>query len=148
MSQTGLAVFDRSLQSTHQFLNDVSAEIGVEDKNITFIGTKAVLQALRDRLPLEEAAQIPSHLPEFLAGYYYQGWKPAATPSKERTVEAFLEKVQGNLQEGHYPVEIEALTKGVFAVLSRWLDDGEVADVVNMFPQDMQEALWKKPASV
>lgn len=143
MSQTGLAVFDRTLDTTHQFINDVSEEIKIDDKNITFIGIKAVLHALRDRIPLEEAAQLASHFPVLLAGFYYQGWKPAATPTKERSVDAFLEKVRGNLQEGEYPIEIEALTRGVFAVLTRWVDDGEISDVVNMFPQDVQD-LWSQ----
>ena len=145
MSHTGLAVFDRTLEGTHQFINDVAEEIKIEDKNITFIGIKAVLHALRDRLPLEEAAQLGSHFPLLLAGFYYQGWKPAATPTKERSIEDFLAKVRSNLQDGDYPIEIEALTRGVFTVLTKWVDDGEINDVVNMFPQNMQ-ALWQQSA--
>ena len=146
MSQTGLAVFDRTLDRTHQFINDISEEINIEDKNITFIGIKAVLHALRDRIPFEEAAQLGSHFPVLLAGFYYDGWKPAATPTKERSVDAFLDKVRSNLQEGDYPIEIEALTRGVFTVLTKWVDRGEIDDVVNMFPQDVQ-TLWQQPTT-
>ena len=139
MSANGLAVFDRTLEKTHQFINDVAQEIKIEDKHIVFTGIKAVLHSLRDRIPLEEAAQLGSQFPVMLAGFYYQGWKPAATPTKERSVSAFVDKVRGNLPNGDYPVEIKALIEGVFAVLSKWVTEGEIVDVANMLPKDVQE---------
>ena len=139
MSANGLAVFDRTLEKTHQFINDVATQVEIEDKHTVFIGIKAVLHALRDRIPLEEAAQLGAQFPVMLAGFYYQGWKPAATPTKERSVSAFVEKVRGNLPQGDYPVKIEALIRGVFAVLAEWVTKGEIIDVANMLPKDVQE---------
>lgn len=145
MSANGLAVFDRTLEKTHQFINDVAEQLNLEDKHTVFIGIKAVLHSLRDRIPLEEAAQLGAQFPVMLAGFYYQGWKPAATPTKERSVSAFVDKVKSNLPQGDYPVEIEALIEGVFAVLSKWVTDGEIQDVANMLPKDIQ-GFW--PQSV
>jgi uncharacterized protein (DUF2267 family) len=139
MSANGLAVFDRTLEKTHQFINDVAEQIGVEDKHIVFTGINAVMHSLRDRIPLEEAAQLGAQFPVLLAGFYYQGWKPAATPTKERSVSAFIEKVESNLPLGEYPVEIKTLIEGVFAVLSSWVTEGEIVDVANMLPKDVQE---------
>ena len=139
MSANGLSVFDRTTEKTHQFINDVAQQINIEDKHLVFIGIKAVLHGLRDRIPLEEAAQLAAQLPVLLAGFYYQGWKPAATPTKERSVDAFVDKVKGNLPQGDYPIEIEALIQGVFAVLSEWVTQGEIQDVANMLPKDVQE---------
>ena len=139
MSANGLPVFDRTLEKTHQFINDVAEQIGVEDKHVAFIGMNAVLHSLRDRIPLEEAAQLGAQFPVMLAGFYYQGWKPAATPTKERSVAAFVDKVRGELSQGDYPVAIEELIKGVFAVLSKWVTEGEIVDVANMLPKDVQE---------
>jgi uncharacterized protein (DUF2267 family) len=82
MSVKGLEVFDRTLEKTHQFINDVAQQINLEDKHVVFIGIKAVLHSLRDRIPLEEAAQLGAQFPVMLAGFYYQGWKPAATVSQ------------------------------------------------------------------
>ena len=139
MSANGLAVFDRTLEKTHQFINDVAEQINIEDKHTVFIGINAVLHGLRDRIPLEEAAQLGSQFPVMLAGFYYQGWKPAATPTKERSVSDFVDKIRGNLHQGEYPIEIEALIRGVFAVLSQWVTKGEIIDVANMLPKDVQE---------
>lgn len=147
MSDNGLQAFDRTLEKTHQFINDVSEAINIDDKHVTFIGIKAVLHALRDRIPLEEAAQLGSQFPILLAGFYYQGWKPAATPTKERSVTAFIDKVRQNLPQEDYPLEIEALIRGVFTTLSQWVTAGEIDDVINMLPQDVQ-ALWSEPTAV
>ena len=98
---------------------------------------------LRDRIPLEEAVQLGSQFPVLLAGFYYQGWKPAATPTKERSVAAFVDKVKGNLPQGDYPVSIEVLIQGVFQVLALWVTQGEIQDVANMLPKDIQE-FWPK----
>ena len=51
MPDNGLRACDRILEKTHQFINNVSATIDVDDKHMTFIGIKAVLYALRDRIP-------------------------------------------------------------------------------------------------
>ena len=147
MSDNGLKAFDRTLETTHQFINDVSEVIKVDDKHITFIGMRAVLHALRDRLPLEEAVQLGAQFPVLLAGFYYQGWKPAATPTKERSLAAFMDKVRENLPQEDYPTEIETLIKGVFTILSQRVSKGEIDEVINMLPEDVQ-TLWSKPATV
>ncbi|MEL7010997.1 MAG: DUF2267 domain-containing protein [Cyanobacteria bacterium J06588_4] len=145
MSANGLAAFDRTLEKTHQFINDVAQELDLEDKHITFIGINAVLHSLRDRIPLEEAAQLGAQFPVMLAGFYYQGWKPAATPTKERSVSAFVEKVEQNLSIDDYPVDTKKLISGVFAILSKWVTEGEIIDVANMLPKDVQEEFWTQP---
>ena len=147
MSDNGLQAIDRTLEKTHQFINDVSEAINIDDKHITFIGIKAVLHALRDRIPLEEAAQLGSQFPILLAGFYYQGWKPAATPTKERSITSFVDKVRQNLPQEDYPTEIETLIRGVFTTLSQWVTAGEIDDVINMLPQDVQ-SLWSEPTAV
>ncbi|MEM7761218.1 MAG: DUF2267 domain-containing protein [Cyanobacteria bacterium P01_A01_bin.40] len=147
MSNNGLAAFDRTLEKTHLFINDVATELNLNDKHVAFIGIKAVMHALRDRIPLEEAVQLGSQFPVLLAGFYYQGWKPAATPTKERSVDEFLGKVRDNLPQGNYPTEIETLIRGVFAALSQWVSKGEIEDVVNMLPEDLQ-SFWSEPTAV
>ncbi len=141
MSATGLTVFDRTLQKTNQFINDVGTKIGIEDKHVVFVGIRAVFKSLRDRLPVEEAVQLGAQLPILLAGFYYESWKPSNTPTKERDYEAYIQNVRDNLPEGDYPIEIEILLKGVFATLSDWVTAGEIEEVAQMFPKELQ-SLW------
>lgn len=145
MAATGITAFDQTLQKTHIFINEVSAELGLDDKQTAFQGLRGTLQALRDRIPPEEAAQLGAQLPILLAGFYYQGWRPGASPSKERSLEEFLNKVRANLPGEDYPLEIERLVRGVFKVLSEQVSKGEIEEIANIMPEDLR-SLW--PESV
>ncbi|MGF1481282.1 MAG: DUF2267 domain-containing protein [Cyanophyceae cyanobacterium] len=142
MPETGLLAFDHTLQKTHIYLNDLAAQLGIEDKKTVFQGLRATLQCLRDRIPPEEAAQLGAQLPVLLAGFYYQGWKPGASPSKERSLEEFLDKVRSALaNDDNYPISIEELVKGVFTFLANKVTQGEIEDIANMMPEDLKP-LW------
>jgi hypothetical protein len=52
MSATGLEVFDKTLQTTNLWLDDISKEIG-PDRQVAWHVLGAVLHALRDRLPID-----------------------------------------------------------------------------------------------
>ena len=55
MSATGLQVFDRTLQITHIWLDEIMADIG-PDRQVAWKVLTVVLHKLRDRLPIELAA--------------------------------------------------------------------------------------------
>lgn len=77
---TGIQTFDRTLQKTHIWFDEVGEILGWEDKERVFQGVRSVLHALRDRLTVEEATQLGSQLPFLLTGFYYEDGKPAASP--------------------------------------------------------------------
>jgi len=58
MSANGLDVFDRTLEATHIWLNEICSELG-PDKHIAWKVLSVVLHKLRDRLPLPLAAHHP-----------------------------------------------------------------------------------------
>ena len=90
MSATGLAVFDRTLQETNLWLKELMARLGTDDRTQAYGILKATLHALRDRIGPENATHLAAQLPILLRGVYYEGWRIASTPSRERHVEAFL----------------------------------------------------------
>lgn len=145
MSFTGLEVFDRTLQETHIFINEFASQVGIEDKHTAFQGLRATLKALRDRIPPEEAVQLGAQLPALLAGFYYQGWRLGATPSKERHKEAFLEKVRSQLHNVDYPIGMEELVRATFKFLSQRISSGEIKDIAQMMPAELKD-LWPEAA--
>jgi uncharacterized protein (DUF2267 family) len=143
MTTTGLPVFDKTLEKTNIWVNDVAKELGVADKHKVFQGLRMTLHALRDRIPPEEATQVGSQLPILLAGFYYENWRAGATPTKERTKEAFLNHVRERIQNSNpdFDIDIERLVKAVFFVLAARISEGEIQEVVSILPVELRELM-------
>jgi uncharacterized protein (DUF2267 family) len=139
MSATGLDVFDRTLQITHTWLDEIMAELG-PDRQRAYHVLRAVLHALRDRLPLNLAAHLGAQLPLLVRGIYYDSWHPQPETSRERTQEEFLEHVRAGLQ-GTRPIDVVQATRTVFATIGRHVTEGQVEKVRQALPKDIQ-ALW------
>ena len=92
MSATGLDVFDRTVHGTNNWLNDLMQVLGWQDRHKAYMALKATLHALRDRLTVEEVAQLGAQLPMLIRGFYYEGWDPTGKPLRARHKEEFLPK--------------------------------------------------------
>ncbi len=101
---------------------------------------RAVLHALRDRLTIDEAADLGAQLPLLIRGLYYEGWDPSRTPVKERHRETFLRHIAAAFP--HDPeVYPEGIAWAVFKVLERHVSSGEIKDVLHVLPKEIR-SLW------
>ncbi|WP_135257735.1 DUF2267 domain-containing protein [Thermus caldilimi] len=142
MSATGLEVFDTTIHKTHSWLKEIMETLGIEDRHRAYMALRAVLHALRDRLTVEETAQLAAELPMLIRGLFYEGWAPTGKPLKERHKEAFLAHVARELKTPSGPaLDPEAATRAVFKVLSQKVSQGEIRDVLNLLPKEIRE-LW------
>jgi uncharacterized protein (DUF2267 family) len=66
MSATGVNVFDKTLQTTNIWLDEIMEELGL-DRQLAWHILGAVLRALRDRLPADLAAHLSAQLPSWSA---------------------------------------------------------------------------------
>jgi uncharacterized protein (DUF2267 family) len=140
MSATGLAVFDRTLQETNLWLKELMARLGTDDRAQAYAILKATLHALRDRIGPENATHLAAQLPILLRGVYYEGWRMANTPSRERRVEAFLDHIRREAPMDS-DEDTELAARAVFEVMWDRLDQGEVAKVMRMLPEELRD-LW------
>src|SRR5687767_6006017 len=92
MSATGLDVFDKTLQTTNIWLNEISDRIG-PDRQLAWKVLSTVLHKLRDRLPVDLAAHLGAQLPLLVRGAYYDQFEPARMPRECATPEQFREEV-------------------------------------------------------
>lgn len=136
MSATGLEVFDKTLQTTNSWLNEIGETIG-PDKQNSYHALRAVLFALRDRLPPDESAHLASQLPTLVRGIYYDGYEPAGKPEKIRSQSEFLEKVSEHLKSGE-PIDPDGATRAVFKLLEDHIADGEIGHVKQSLPEELQ----------
>jgi uncharacterized protein (DUF2267 family) len=70
MSNTGLDVFDRTVQKTNSWLKNLMDELDWQDRQEAYAALRVTLQALRDRLTVEEVAQLGAQLPMLIRGFY------------------------------------------------------------------------------
>lgn len=144
MSMTGLAVVDRTIHKTNEWLSELMDELGITDRNRAYRTLRATLHALRDRIGAHEAAALGAQLPMLLRGIYYEGWKPELH-TKERHLGAFLEHVR---DEGLQDTDGEPqdAARAVFAVMTRRISAGEIEDVKHLLPQSVRELWPEQPA--
>ncbi len=145
MAANGLEVFDRTLQVTNTWLNEIGERIG-PDRQLAWHALGAVLHALRDRVPVDLAAHVGAQLPRLVRGLYYDGWRPSDGPDKTRTLQGFLDRVADGLAAAS-PVDPRDAAQAVFRVLSHRMDPGQVGKLVEALPQPVQD-LWTEVAAV
>jgi uncharacterized protein (DUF2267 family) len=140
MSITGLDVFDRTVHKTNNWLNELMEVLGWHDRHRAYLALRVTLHALRDRLIVEEVAQLAAQLPMLVRGFYYEGWDPTDKPLKERSKEEFLARIEEYFS-GDDPVDAEQVARSVFTVLSNRITEGEIEDVKHVLPIEIAE-LW------
>jgi len=140
MSATGLASFDSTVQTTNIWLNEIMERMGWTDRHRAMHALRAVLHALRDRLTVEEAADLGAQLPLLVRGLYYEGWHPSGKPVKDRTKEQFLAHV-AEAYRNDPDVDVEEVTRNIFQVLAKHVTSGEIRDIQQMLPVGVRD-LW------
>jgi len=139
---THVPTLEHGIHQTNAWLGDVAGELDGADRQYAYRVLRATLHALRDRLTVDEAAQLAAQLPDLLRGIYYEGWDPSRTPVHERTREQFLDHVarEGALA-GH--TEASIAVGAAMAVLGRHVSAGELDDVRATLPRDIRELLFR-----
>ncbi len=140
MSDTGISAFDRTLHTTNVWLNDLMGQMGWQDKHRAYHALRAVLHALRDRLPVDHTSALGAQLPMLIRGFYYEGWHPHDKPIKERKKEEFLAHVAAAFTNDPQ-VNPEEVARAVFAVLAKHVTVGELQQVKITLPSEIR-SLW------
>jgi uncharacterized protein (DUF2267 family) len=137
-----LDVIDSTVQKTYGWLKDVQEAAGWPDRHRAYVALRAVLHALRDRLSVDENANLSAQLPMLIRGIYFEGWHPASTPSRERSREQFVAGVAQRLESQNvHDLSPELAVSAVFATLKRRITQGEMEDVLDMLPQNLRRSL-------
>jgi uncharacterized protein (DUF2267 family) len=142
MSASGLEVFDKTLQTTHIWLDQIMKEIG-PDRHVAWHVLGAVLRTLRDRIPLGLAAHLGAQLPILIRGAYYDQWSPSDKPLELRNSDEFLQHVARFLQDTR-PVNVAHAVRAVFATISAHVPEGQVRKIRDSLPKDVR-VMWPEP---
>jgi uncharacterized protein (DUF2267 family) len=134
---SGLESFDHTVQLTHIWINDLDARLGWNNKPRSYRLLKTTLHAVRDWLPVNEAVDLGAQLPELLRGAYYEGWGPAATPVKKRSMNDFTAYVANHFRADPIPNTAQAVME-VCHLLNDKITPGEIEDVRRAMPAEIR----------
>lgn len=141
MADSGFSTFNATVDKTNRVLKQIEQAYGwpKERRNQSYAALRAVLHALRDRLTVDEAAQLSAQLPMLIRGIYFEGWDPTDVPVKLHR-EEFLERVERQLP---YEVEggTELLVQRVLRALQVHVTEGEWEDIKSSVPRDLASVL-------
>ena len=133
MTHDRVEIIDRSVEKTHLWLNELAHALGTEDKRYAYRALRAVLHALRDRLTVDEAAQLAAQLPELIRGIYYEGWDPSRTPETYHDSKPFLDRIAAEAVLAGAS-EASFAADAVMDLLRHHVSAGELDQVLGMLP--------------
>jgi uncharacterized protein (DUF2267 family) len=136
MSATGYPAFDTTIEKTNQVLREIEEAYGWgrEERHRSYGALRAVLHTLRDRLPVNESADLAAQLPMLMRGLYFEGWKPARVPVKMDRDEFLLRIVDAcDIDEGGG----ELLVERVLHAVRTYVTPGEWDDITSNLPRDL-----------
>lgn len=134
------STIQRSVEQANVWLGELAEQLGTDDHEYAYRVLRAYLHALRDRLPVDESAQLAAQLPTLIRGIYFQDWKPSATPVTYHGFTDFLERMIGE-------AKLDGETSASFAtsaaadVLRRHVSGGELDDILAVLPEDLKPIL-------
>jgi uncharacterized protein (DUF2267 family) len=131
---------ERTVHKTNEWVADLARELGTEDQAQAWRVLRAYLQLLRDRLTVDEAAQLAAQLPHLLRGVFYEGFDPGHQPEKIRAGDVFLTRLA---ERAALPDLDEAARAAAAAtrVLRRHVTAGEIDDVFSQLPAEIRAVL-------
>ena len=140
MSANGLEVFDKTLETTHIWLNEIMNDLG-PDKQVAWKVLSTVLHKVRDRLTVNLAAHLGAQLPLLVRGVYYDQFEPSKMPNECRNREEFIAEIAEWLSDTR-PVDPDQAARSVFKVLSRHISEGQVEHVKQALPKSVRQ-MWE-----
>ncbi len=146
MSETGLEVFDATIQKTNRWLKEIQEVLHLGSRREAYHALRSVLHQLRDRMTVEEIAQFSAQLPLLVRGIFFEGWDPTGKPERIRHIEAFLEPIEKEFHQLGLTVSPRQVAQGVFRVLNHHVSAGEIEDVRALLPQELR-SLWPEPTA-
>lgn len=131
--------FEQALINSMDWMREVQEELDLDEQD-TYQCLRAVLQALRNRLPIAEASALGDKLPMVVRGIYYEDWAPAQ--GMGGSGEGFLQDVAGALQSADgLEADPEQAARSVLRVLGRRLPKAELDQIAQASPSAIRELL-------
>jgi uncharacterized protein (DUF2267 family) len=135
--------FESYQNEANVWLKKVAESTGIADRDRAGRIFRAVLHALRDRLPVSEAAHLGAQLPILWKGVYYDGFKPSREPVRIRHEQDWLQFICSKdplAASGDFPTPQDAKQafEGVMKALRELISPGQFHQVEQALHQEIK----------
>lgn len=96
-------ILEHSVIKARQWIDETAVELGTEDDRAAFRALNAVMHAVRDRITVNEAAQLAAQLLELIRGAFAAGFSPR--PVTYRTIDFRTNEFRGLKGGGEFEPE-------------------------------------------
>jgi uncharacterized protein (DUF2267 family) len=141
----GALNFEQMVQEGNTIINEVSLILSI-NRNAAARITKAVLHAIRDKLPPDDAIEFAQGLPLALKGVFIDQYDLSDAPVNLRNSRDFLNyifyKDEPNANSD-FPRDdsVEKAFRAVFSILERYMDKGQTGQVKKLLGKSILEIL-------
>jgi len=140
--------FENYQTEANVWLKKVAERAGIPDRDRAGRIFRAVLHALRDRLPADEAAHLASQLPIIWKGVYFDGYVPHREPVRIRHEQDWLQFIcskDSHAQAKDFPTldDAKLAFEGVMQALQELLSPGQYAQVEKALHKDIKPEMIK-----
>jgi uncharacterized protein (DUF2267 family) len=129
-------LFGRAIEHSTTWVRDMMSALHTDDAHKALHALRAGLHALRDRLTVEEAAQLSAQLPLVVRGIFFEGWDPTGKPLRIRHRAEFLAFVREKCGSRD-DVAADEIIAALFRVLERHVTQGELTDIMMGLPTEL-----------
>jgi uncharacterized protein (DUF2267 family) len=131
---------ERTVHKTNEWLKDLTEELGIDDRDDAWRILRGFLPVLRDRLTLDEGAQLAAELTPLVRGVFYEAFDPGHQPEKIRDADSFIARI-GERTEIADLEEAALAAVAVTNVMARHVAKGELEDMLSQLPKPLREVL-------
>jgi uncharacterized protein (DUF2267 family) len=133
--------FNKYASDGNRFVNDVANKLNC-DRSTAGRVTRAVLQAVRDRLPVDDAIEFAQGLPMALKGVFIDQYNISRTPVMIRHASDFINFVRlknrfSAVADFHSPYDVIRAIHAVFFVLEKHMELGQVQQIKRVLPLEI-----------
>jgi uncharacterized protein (DUF2267 family) len=137
--------FEKYAAEGNRFINEVAAKLRC-DRNTAGRVTRAVIHAVRDRLPVDDAIEFAQGLPMALKGVFIEQYDISRAPVRIRHADDFINFVRlknrfSAVADFHSPYDVIRALHAVFSVLENHMDIGQVEQIKMMLPQEIVDLI-------
>lgn len=142
MKLTGLDVFDSTIERTNVWLRDLMRELNWTDYRKAYLVFLAVLQGLRDHLPVEQAIRFGDQLPGLIRGSYFEHWNLEGKPLPWKSRDDLLAGICAGLDAADgMETSAESIVRAAFRLLEKKATEGDIENLDRLLPAELRE-LW------